>query len=106
MVKLFEYLPVLIYLDDIILATETEQEMEELLMKVLKQMSEFNLRINVEKSRFFLKRVKFLGYVISSKGVEPDEEKIETMLEAPAPTNKEELLFFKGLVEYYTKFIP
>ena len=62
-VKLFEGLPVLIYLDDIILATETEQEMKELLMKVLKWMSEFNLRINVEKSRFFLKRVKFLGHV-------------------------------------------
>ena len=54
MVKLFEGLPVLIYLDDIILATETEQEMKELLMKALKRMSEFNLRINVEKFRFFL----------------------------------------------------
>ena len=106
MVKLFEGLQVLIYLDDIMLATETEEEMRELVQLVFKRMSEFNLKINYKKSKFFVDRVKFLGHVVSKKGIEPDEEKIETMLKAKAPTNKKELQSFTGLVEYYAKFIP
>lgn len=106
MKKIFEDFDLIIYLDDIIVATENEEQMKKQLEKIFKRMSEFNLRINFEKSKFFLKNVKFLGHVISDEGIEPDQEKIQAMLETPAPTNVKELQAFIGLIEYYSKFIP
>lgn len=106
MMKIFEDMELVIYLDDIIVAADNEQEMKTILNKMFERMSKFNLRINYEKSKFFLNKVKFLGHIVSDKGIEPDREKIKAMLETAAPTSVKELQSFIGLVEYYSKFLP
>lgn len=103
--KILSGLDVVKYLDDIILATDTDEKMKELIKMVFKRLSEYNLKVNIDKSEFFVKKVRYLGHVISGQGIEPDREKIKSMLEAPAPTNKKELQSFIGLVEYYGKFV-
>lgn len=104
--RILNGLPVLIYLDDIIVSASTEEEMKDLLTKVFQRLSEYNLKVNQEKSQYFLSKVTYLGHVITADGIEPDLKKIEAMLNAPAPTSVTELKSFIGMVEHYSKFIP
>lgn len=50
-------------------------------------------------------RVVFLGFVDSSKGVEPDIEKLKAILEWPEPSNLHEARSFHGLAIFYRRFI-
>jgi len=60
-----------IFIDDIIVATETEEGYDEIVEKVLKkQLEENNLFIKPEKCRWKVKEVEFLGVVIELKEVE------------------------------------
>lgn len=65
-----------VYVDDILLLTETIPEMLELLAEVARHLKTANLSINLEKSRFFTKEVKYVGYIISEKGIAADPEKV------------------------------
>jgi len=52
-----------------------------------------------------MREVKFLGVVIRPKGVEIQKEKIEGVLNWPAPRNVKEVQKFLGLANYYRRFI-
>jgi len=70
-----------IFIDDIIVATETEEGYNEIVEKVLKkQLEENNLFIKPEKCRWKVKEVEFLGVVIELKEVEIQREKVEGVL--------------------------
>jgi len=70
-----------IFIDDIIVATETEEGYDEIEEKVLKkQLEENNLFIKPEKCRWKVKEVEFLGVVIELKEVEIQREKVEGVL--------------------------
>jgi len=70
-----------IFIDDIIVATETEEGYNEIVEKMLKkQLEENNLFIKPEKCRWKVKEVEFLGVVIELKEVEIQREKVEGVL--------------------------
>ena len=50
--------------------------------------------------------IKYLGHLISEKGIEPMLDKLSAIKEMPAPRNLKEIKQFLGLVGYYCKFIP
>ena len=58
------------------------------------------------KSVFKTERMVYMGHLISSKGVEPDPEKVQGITGMPAPTNKSEILTLQGTVNYLAKFLP
>lgn len=94
------------YIDDILICAQTIQEMIKLIEEVAKRLSKANLSINLEKSRFFAREVKYLGYVLSNKGLQADPERIKTMVEYPAPKNTKAIRRFLGLTGYYRRLIP
>jgi hypothetical protein len=53
-----------------------------------------------------VKEIKFLGHVINSKGIKPDESKIASIVNMPTPKNKKELEVLLGMITYISKFIP
>ena len=53
-----------------------------------------------------LPSVEYLGHKISNKGIQPTEEKIRAIVEAPAPNNVSQLKAFVGMLNYYAKFLP
>lgn len=52
-----------------------------------------------------LPEVKFLGHRIDSEGIYPTNDKVGAITEAGAPTNKQELQYFLGLLTFYGRFL-
>jgi len=93
------------FIDDILVATETEERHDELVEEVLKRLEENDLFMKPEKCKWKVREVEFLGVVIGPKGVEIQKEKIEEVLNWPVPRNIKEVQKFLDLANYYRKFI-
>lgn len=94
-----------VYLDDIIVVGYNLKNHLENLNCILKRLSEFNLKIQLDKCEFLKRETEFLGHIISSEGVKPNPEKIEKIIQWPIPKNQKEIKQFLGLVGYYRRFI-
>ena len=96
---------VLVFLDDLIVFSDTLEEHETRLMHVLNRLSEYGLKLSVEKCKFFQTSVRYLGHIVSQNGVETDPQKIETIKTWPSPKTLKELRSFLGFSGYYRRFI-
>jgi len=93
------------FIDDILVATDIEEGHDELVEEVLRRLEENDLFVKPEKCRWKVKEVEFLGVIIGPKGVEMQKEKVEEVLNWPAPRNVKEVQKFLGLANYYRRFI-
>ena len=93
------------FIDDILVATDMEEEHNELVEKILKRLEENNLFVKPEKCKWKVREVEFLGVVIGPKRVEMQRKKVEGVLSWPAPRNIKEVQKFLGLTNYYRRFI-
>jgi len=93
------------FIDDILVATDMEKEYNELVEKILKRLEENNLFVKLEKCKWKVREVEFLGVVIGPKGVEMQRKKVEGVLNWPVPRNVKEVQKFLGLANYYRRFI-
>jgi len=93
------------FIDDILVATDTEEGHNELVEEVLKRLKKNDLFVKPEKCKWKVREVEFLEIVIGPKGVEMQREKIEGVLNWPAPKNIKEVQKFLGLTNYYRRFI-
>ena len=64
--------------------------------KVLKWLEENNLFVKLEKYKWKVKEVEFLGVVIGPKGVEMQKKKVEGVLNWPVPWNVKEVISMKS----------
>jgi hypothetical protein len=94
-----------VFIDDILVYSKTEEEHAEHLRLVLGTLREHQLYAKFSKCEFWLKEVGFLGHVISAGGVFVDPSKITSLMERKAPTNPTEVQGFLGLAGYYRKFV-
>jgi len=96
---------VVVFIDDILIYSKTLEEHEEHLRIVLQILREKKLYAKLSKSEFWLEKVKFLGHVISNKGVLVDPTKAEAVLQWEPPKTVTEIHSFLGLAGYYKRFI-
>lgn len=96
---------VLVFLDDLIIFSQTLEEHENRLMRVLLRLKDYGLKLSPSKCKFFQTTVRYLGHIVSEKGVETDPEKIETLKTWPRPKDLKELRSFLGFSGYYRRFI-
>ena len=69
----------LVYLDDILIFSETEAQHFERLERLFSRIQTVGLRINPEKCRFFHKELKFLCHIVNRDGIKTDPEKVKTI---------------------------
>jgi len=93
------------FIDNILVAMDTEEGYNELVEEVLKRLEENNLFVKLEKCKWKVREVEFLGVVIGPKGVEMQKEKVKEVLNWPASRNIKEVQKFLGLANYYRRFI-
>ena len=72
---------VIIYLDDILIFSKTEEEYKKHIRKIFKKLIIENLRIKIEKTEFYIKKVDFLGFIIGREGVKINKKKIQAVLD-------------------------
>ncbi|KAK9517616.1 hypothetical protein VZT92_022970 [Zoarces viviparus] len=89
-------LPVVVFLDDLLIMGRTEKEHLHNLQKVLQRLQENGLRVKCSKCEFGKTRVEYLGHVLDEQGIHPSKDKVRAIQEAPAPTNVKELQAFFG----------
>jgi hypothetical protein len=98
-------LSALVYLDDIIIFSKTVEEHITHIADVFKILAVNGLKLKAKKCEFFKTKIEYLGHVVSSEGVAPDDKKVQSILRYPEPRNQKELSSFLGLAGYYRKFV-
>jgi len=93
------------FINDILVAIDTEEGHNELVEKVLKRLEENDLYIKPKKCKWKVREVESLGVVIGPREVEMQKEKVKGVLNWLAPQNIKEVQKFLGLVNYYRRFI-
>jgi hypothetical protein len=96
---------VVVFIDDILVYSTNHHEHGEHLKKVLDILREKKLFAKLKKCEFWLKKVSFLGHVVSGDGIEVDPSKIEAVVKWERPTNVHEIRSFLGLAGYYWRFV-
>ena len=96
---------VVVYLDDILITSPTDDEHIATLAVVMARLEEAGLRLNREKCVFLAPSVIYLGHRIDAEGLHPIREKVQAIQEAPQPNNVAELKSYLGLLTYYSKFL-
>lgn len=94
-----------IYMDDLIVIGITENQHLNNLKNVFEMCRAHNLKLNPNKCDFFKSEVTFLGHNCTSDGLKPDKHKIQTIINYPRPTNKDEVTRFHAIANYYRRFI-
>ncbi|KAG0778165.1 hypothetical protein G6F21_013097 [Rhizopus arrhizus] len=95
----------MVYLDDAILHSRTEEEHLEDLHRVLERLQSCNLKISLNKCQFFQPEVKFLGFLVSGAGIRSNPERTKVIKTWPTPTGTKALMRFLGFCVFYHKFI-
>ena len=94
------------YLDDIIIFSRNEHEHLKHIKIIFQKLIDAGLKLKESKCDFFKKEIHYLGHLISSEGIHPLLEKLDTIHNMPRPKTPKEIKQFLGLCGYYRKFVP
>ena len=94
------------YLDDIIIFSRNEHEHLKHIKIIFQKLIAAGLKLKESKCDFSKKEIHYLGHLISSEGIHPLLEKLDTIRNMPRPKTPKEIKQFLGLCGYYRKFIP
>ena len=95
-----------VYIDDILVASQTESEHTKHLTQLFRRLSEYGLNIKASKCVFGALELDFLSHNISSNGIRPSQEKVQAISKFSPPTSVKQVQQFVGMVNYYHRFIP
>jgi hypothetical protein len=94
-----------VFIDDILIYSQNEQEHEEHLRKVLQRLRDCQLYAKLSKCEFWISEVLFLGHIINREGLVVDPKKVTTILDWKAPKDVRGIKSFIRMVGYYRRFI-
>ena len=97
---------VIVFIDDILIYSKTEEEHAQHLMIALEILRHEELYAKFSKCEFWLQEVQFLGHVVSNEGIKVDPAKIEAVMNWERPRTPTEVRSFMGLAGYYRRFVP
>ena len=94
-----------VYLDDILIASSTQEEHLEDLERVFSILEENGLVVNRKKCILGESSIEFLGHLCDAHGIKPLPCKVEAIRKVKPPTTIKELQRFLGMINYYRRFI-
>lgn len=95
-----------VYIDDILISSESENQHRKDVFKVLNLLRENNITLNQQKCNFYQKQVKVLGRYLDCDGLTVDIKKLDMLKSFSFPKSKREMLSFLGMLSYIGNFIP
>lgn len=93
-----------VYIDDIVLCSDTWEEHIQDLGDLFNRLSKAGLTVNLAKSEIGEGSVTYLGHVVGHGAVHPREAKVEAIVNFPVPLDRKSLLRFLGMAGFYRKF--
>ena len=98
---------VLVYMDDCLIWTKTSNIQDHItaLDKVFDALDSYGIKMKASKCLFGVRRLPFLGHVLTTDGIEPDPNKVKAISEMTLPTSAKEVQSQLGTFSYYRKFI-
>ena len=96
----------LVYIDDIIVFSNSFDEHLTRLGNVFECLANANLKLKLNKCRFVQDEVLYLGFKLTKDGIKPSDSKIKAIQQLAAPKTKREVKGFIGMLSYYRRFIP
>ena len=96
---------VVIYLDDILIFSKTLKEHIPIVRKVLQRLKSHGLYAKESKCQFHCQLVEFWEMIVSSKGLEICQDKIQSIQEWPVPSTVKEVQSFSGFANFYHHII-
>jgi len=94
-----------VFIDGVMVATETEEGHDEIVEEVLRRLEENDLFVKPEKCVWKVREVGFLGVIIGEDGVRMEKEKVQGVIEWPVPKSVRDIQEFLGLANYYRWFV-
>ncbi|MGH7240308.1 MAG: pol polyprotein, partial [Candidatus Saccharimonadales bacterium] len=99
------YQGVVVFIDDFLIYTKTENEHLEMLEWVFAQLRKHQLYGAIDKCEFMREEVEILGHRLNKDGIKTQPAKIEAIKSWPTPTSVKDVRSFLGLANYYRKFV-
>jgi len=96
---------VIVFVDDILVGTETEEGHNEIVEEILRRLEENDLYIKLEKCVWKARKIRFLEVIMGPNRIEMVKVKVNGILSWPEPNNVKDIRKFLGLANYYRRFI-
>jgi Reverse transcriptase (RNA-dependent DNA polymerase)/RNase H-like domain found in reverse transcriptase/Integrase zinc binding domain/Chromo (CHRromatin Organisation MOdifier) domain/Retroviral aspartyl protease len=96
---------VVVYLDDICVFSQNEEEHMQHLRLVLDRLKEFQLTAAWHKCHFFQEELLFVGHIVSRDGIKADPAKVQAVANYPRPQDVHQLRSFLGMTNYFRRYI-
>lgn len=96
---------IMVYLDDILIYSETLEEHDQHVRQALEVLRQHRLYCKPSKCEFFKTELGFLGHVLSGQGVKADPRKVQSIVDWPQPTTVKHVRSFLGLANYYRRYV-
>ncbi len=102
-----EYLDVfvVVYLDDILIYSQKEEDHVEHVTKVLQKLQEAGLFVNGQKCDFHTTSTTYLGFIVTPEGISMDPQKVQAISDWEPPKNVHDVQVFLGFANFYRRFI-
>lgn len=96
---------VFVYMDDLLVVSQNFETHIDRLRVVAKCLSDSNLTINIRKSKFCMKEIKYLGHIVGGGRIRPDPNKVDAITNYPVPRTVRQVRSFLGMCGWYNKYI-
>ena len=93
------------YTDDVMLRAKTKAEMWKNLKSYFQCLRPPGLKAAPNRTKHFLTKVKFLGHIVSDKGIQPVAKKVQDLKNLKSPENKSDVMRILGILGFYSTFM-
>lgn len=94
-----------VYLDDILIFSDTEEEHVQHVREVLRRLRKARLFVKLGKCEWHTRETEYLGYIVSREGIKVDPDRVKTITDWPVPKTVRDIRVFVGFMNYYRRFI-
>ena len=99
------YVYCLVYLDDTIIYSKNFEDHLVHCREILDRIIKAKLKLRPEKCTFGTDEVGYLGFIVTTKGIRPDEDKVKAIDALQFPKTARKMIGFLGAVNFYRDFI-
>src|SRR6266542_3385541 len=96
---------IIVYLDDIIIFSQTMEEHLKHMRKVLEALRQVRLKFKIKKCEFAKKQLKYLDFIVEEFGIKPDPEKVRAIINQPVLTNQTQIRSFLEMIRFFRNHI-